>query len=395
MNNDLIGLWDQGCRPKVNSAVPNTRRDARFHTLNGPPTNVSLSRPDQSCPEALEVLKSEGLGFVGHVGGGDTCSKPPTIVPGPNSEMMQLITAFTEGMKLIARTMNEHQVIASERQRTLMQEQRSAIKQMVESVASIKPPEYHFKSVPRCNGTGPDLENWLARIGRVQADHNIDDKLVIREAGAKLDGLAATWHDRVGKYFDTWSTWAERFREAFALRLSAQQWFYAVEMRRQQPNEQASVYVLDKLKFLKQCPYPMSEEDFVPFLVCGLRNQGHLAALSRNPPRTINALMQELNSLEAFQPLPYSFANTNQARPSYNTRTEDTSYNTNYRLPSQPTFGPPHSAPHGVQSNVRPRDSVIYFQPKCFFFIIKGHLMYTREKLTQLLLLTWTWIATA
>lgn len=66
------------------------------------------------------------------------------------------------------------------------------------------------------------------------------------------------------------------------MRLTAQQWFYAVEMRRQQPNEQASVYVLDKLKFLKQCPYPMSEGDFVPSLVRGFRNQGHLAALSRN-----------------------------------------------------------------------------------------------------------------
>lgn len=117
-------------------------------------------------------------------------------------------------MKLIARTMNEHHAIASDKQRALMQEQRSAIQQMVENVASITPPEYHFESVPRCMGTGPDLENWLARIGRVKVDHNLDDKLVIREAGAKLDGLAATWPDRVGKYFDTWGTWVDRFREA-------------------------------------------------------------------------------------------------------------------------------------------------------------------------------------
>lgn len=55
-------------------------------------------------------------------------------------------------------------------------------------------------------GTGPDLENWLTRIERVQADHNLDDKFVNRGAGTKLDGLPATWHDRVGKHLDTWAT---------------------------------------------------------------------------------------------------------------------------------------------------------------------------------------------
>ena len=98
MDNDLFDFWSQGARPKLHQAAPLTTKDARFHTLNGPPNDTVLPCADAPTFVDPDILKSESTSTIGRVGVGGAASKPPTIVPRPSSDMSQLITAFTEGI---------------------------------------------------------------------------------------------------------------------------------------------------------------------------------------------------------------------------------------------------------------------------------------------------------
>jgi hypothetical protein len=119
-----------------------------------------------------------------------------------------------------------------------------------------------------------------------------------RAAIGTLVGAAYTWQERVGHALATWDPWLLGLRNAFEAPLSTSQWQILVEGRRQKPGESGSNYVMEKLQLAARRATPPDDAEIIPYLIRGLANPFHQAALMTQTPVDIAALLVEIRRLE-------------------------------------------------------------------------------------------------
>lgn len=71
-----------------------------------------------------------------------------------------------------------------------------------------------------------------------------------------------------------------------------------VKSRVQLENETVPQYALMKAKLRRHYPYPMTEADFIPHLIQGIRHRQFHTVLLQNPPLTVTTLIQRYGLLE-------------------------------------------------------------------------------------------------
>ena len=162
-----------------------------------------------------------------------------------------------------------------------------------------------FCEVPTFSGNPDEFTVWLAAVNRVREARQVADMAIV-ECSAKLTDSARERHERVGVGQATQAGWQALFRTTFAPKMSILQWYTEAE-RRQFPKEPVTAYILAKTKWLRQCPEAFEEARYLPIVIRGLGCSELRAALSRNPPVTIAGLLEAVNEMEQYQPVPVAF----------------------------------------------------------------------------------------
>lgn len=90
---------------------------------------------------------------------------------------------------------------------------------------------------------------------------------------AALRWVAANWQWQPPTVVaDDWAKWSAAFREAFRKRYTFVEWENMVKARHQLVSESATQYALFKSTLRQYCPHQMNEEEFVPYLINGIRH---------------------------------------------------------------------------------------------------------------------------
>ncbi|KZS13011.1 Uncharacterized protein APZ42_021947 [Daphnia magna] len=90
---------------------------------------------------------------------------------------------------------------------------------------------------------------------------------------AALRWVAANWQWQPPTVVaDDLAKWSAAFREAFRKRYTFVEWENMVKARHQLVSESATQYALFKSTLRQYCPHQMNEEEFVPYLINGIRH---------------------------------------------------------------------------------------------------------------------------
>jgi hypothetical protein len=162
-------------------------------------------------------------------------------------------------------------------------------------------PAAHAALDPKIRYSGSPSESlpaWLQEVMRKSNAENWTPDERRRAAIGTLVGAAFTWQERVGDALATWDPWLLGLRNAFEAPLSTSQWQILVEGRRQKPGESGSNYVMEKLQLAARRATPPDDAEIIPYLIRGLANPFHQAALMTQTPADIAAFLVEIRRLE-------------------------------------------------------------------------------------------------
>ena len=163
------------------------------------------------------------------------------------------------------------------------------------------PPAAHPALDPKIRYSGSPSESLPAWLQEVMRKSNVENWTLDerrRAAVGTLVGAAFTWQERVGDALATWDPWLLGLRNAFEAPLTTSQWQLLVEGRRQKPGESGSNYVMEKLQLAARRAIPPDDAEIIPYLVRGLANPFHQAALMTQTPADIAAFLAEIRRLE-------------------------------------------------------------------------------------------------
>ena len=85
--------------------------------------------------------------------------------------------------------------------------------------------------------------------------------------------------------------------------------------RPQHAREPVTDYILDKARWLRQCPDAFGEARFIPYIVRGLNSSELRAALSLNAPISVAGLLETVAAMEEYQPIPTATGRQSNAVP--------------------------------------------------------------------------------
>ena len=163
------------------------------------------------------------------------------------------------------------------------------------------PPAAHPALDPKIRYNGSPSESLPAWLQEVMRKSNVENWTLDerrRAAVGTLVGAAFTWQERVGDALATWDPWLLGLRNAFEAPLSTSKWQFLVEGRRQRPGESGSNYVMEKLQLAARLAIPPDDAEIIPYLVRGLANPFHQAALMTQTSADIAAFLAEIRRLE-------------------------------------------------------------------------------------------------
>lgn len=146
---------------------------------------------------------------------------------------------------------------------------------------------------------GEDVLEFVEHINREATAGNWPEEQKLRLAKGALREVACEWrwlHDAEAPR--DWIGWSNSLCDAFRRRYTFGEWESMVTTRVQLQDESGPQYALNKAKLRRHCPYPMSEADFIPFLVQGIRHRQFRTVLLQNLPLTTTAFIQVYGQLE-------------------------------------------------------------------------------------------------
>ena len=143
------------------------------------------------------------------------------------------------------------------------------------------------------------LTSWIQQVMRESTAENWAPADRRRAAIGSLTGIAYNWHERIGVALNDWDAWLQGLRNAFDAPLSTSQWQALVESRRQRPGEPGTNYVIEKLELGARRLNPPNEAEMIPYLIRGLSNPFHQAALMTQTPADVATFLTEIRRLES------------------------------------------------------------------------------------------------
>lgn len=134
------------------------------------------------------------------------------------------------------------------------------------------------------------------QVGDVEGWTNVQKRQV---AIRRLGGIALQWHLQTGNNNPNWANWSAALGANFNNRLSPLEWYKMIEERTQMVGEPAIAYAVEKSRLLDLSPHALTNAQKVSYLINGLANWQHVAAMVNNPPVDIDDFMTRLRDLEA------------------------------------------------------------------------------------------------
>lgn len=155
------------------------------------------------------------------------------------------------------------------------------------------------ESIPCFEGKLMDFpQDFVDFVDRVAVAEGWTDAQRIQVAARRLLKTALDWHIHTGHTHATWDDWSGAFTTNFSPRLHVSEWLRLVEERRQKVDESGIEYALDKHKLLRVAPIPLNDEKMVAFLIDGLANWQHVAAMTASRPADVTEFIQRIRALE-------------------------------------------------------------------------------------------------
>ncbi|KAI9557180.1 hypothetical protein GHT06_016988 [Daphnia sinensis] len=146
------------------------------------------------------------------------------------------------------------------------------------------------ESIPRFEGKLMDFpQDFVDFVDRVAVAEGWTDPQRIQVAARRLLKTAFDWHIHTGHTHATWNDWS-------GLVWSIHYKFFIT--RREKVDESGIEYALDKHKLLRVAPIPLNDEKMIAFLVDGLANWQHVAAMTANRPANVTEFIQRISALE-------------------------------------------------------------------------------------------------
>ena len=150
------------------------------------------------------------------------------------------------------------------------------------------------ESIPRFEGGLKDFpQDFVEMVERVAVAENWTDAQHIQVAARRLSKTTWEWHIHAGHAFADWNAWSVAFVANFSPRLNFGEWHRLVEERRQKIGESGIEYALDKHKLLHVSPIPLNDQQMVSFLIEGLANWQHVAAMMSDIPGDVTEFIQQ------------------------------------------------------------------------------------------------------
>ena len=145
-------------------------------------------------------------------------------------------------------------------------------------------------TLPTFSGAvGEDVEDWISAVEWEAVRRRWDEAKKRRMASFALCDGAAQWERRLyTTELGDWEGFVTALRVAYRPKYSYEEWLWMVNAREQQQEESIATYALTKMQMRKYCPFPISEEEFLPYLIGGLRISPYCKpGLMVHPLRTV------------------------------------------------------------------------------------------------------------
>ena len=174
-------------------------------------------------------------------------------------------------------------------------------------------------SIPIFEGkVGDSGRDWIRKIndvGDAEMWNNVQKRQV---AIRRLGGIALQWHLQSGANYQNWLNWSAALGNNFTFRLSPSEWYKMIEEKIQKPGEPGIVYAVEKSRLLDLSPHVLTNAQKVSYLINGLANWHHVAAMMNDTPADVDAFMTRLRELETqFATLRPNVSPVPPANPSF------------------------------------------------------------------------------
>ncbi len=155
------------------------------------------------------------------------------------------------------------------------------------------------ESVPMFEGKlGESGRHWvriLNQVGDAEGWTNAQKRQV---AVRRLGGIALQWHLQSGANNPNWQNWSTALGTNFTQRLSPSEWYKLIEERVQKAGEPGIAYAVEKSRLLDLSPHVLTNVQKVSYLIGGLANWQHVAAMMNDTPEDVDEFMTRLRNLE-------------------------------------------------------------------------------------------------
>lgn len=155
-------------------------------------------------------------------------------------------------------------------------------------------------AIPLFDGNGKDHpQDFIDEVDRTAQAEGLTAAQRVQVAARRLTKSAKEWHANTGHTHATWDAWTAAFIAAFTPQYSCAEWLKMVSDRAQKANESGLAYALAKSKILRLSPITLTDAERVKFLIDGLANSNHVAAMIGNPPANFAEFITRLQTLES------------------------------------------------------------------------------------------------